>query len=246
MKTRIIGLVGIVVLLLTACNGLPGTSKTGALELEELVLVPTPETVSGSVAFRDEMNTDVTKDWGLKLISGLQKQLLLSQGSNHVRIELLPDPMDAIFVFLNKGKTYKDMVVQAEVEFQLSSDTFFGVICRASEKGWYEFRLNGQGYYEVVKYNQDLRDQGLNAHKNLVEKQYFSSAFKPGKQPNVITLSCIGNQIKVFVNGEQVILDRVPLVIEDNDFEEGVIGFGVAAQGSATNFHVNWVETLNP
>ena len=241
-----IGLLGILVLLLAACDGLSTTSKSGDIELQALELVPTPEAISGNIAFRDEMDTDVTKDWGLKLISGLQEQLLLSQSGNHVRIEMLPNPNDAIFVFLNKDKNYQDVVVQAEVEFQLASDTFFGVICRANEKGWYEFRLNGQGYYEVVKYNQELRDQGLNAHENLIQKQYFSTAFNSGKKPNVISLSCVGNQITVFINGEQVIKDRIPLVIDDDDFTEGSIGFSIAAHGSATNININWVETLKP
>lgn len=246
MKIKTIGLIGIIALLLAACNGLTGASQTGGLGLEEIKSVATSDALSNNVAFHDEMDQDISSDWGLKVVSGLKEQLALSQESSHARIELSSNPNDATFIFLNKDKNYQDVVVQAEMEYLESSDTFVGVICRASEDGWYEFRINNQGYYQVLKYDQYLKDQGKNAYEDLVREQLRSPAIKTGKETNVLSLSCVGNQLQVFVNGQQIFKDSVPLVIEDDDFTEGTIGFGLAAYGSSTDISINWVETLKP
>lgn len=246
MKIKSIGFIVIVVLLLIACEGLPSTSKTSGLDLEEIQPIPTSESLPDDVTFREEMDEDITANWGVKVIYGLEEQLLLSQESGRVRIESLPNPNDVNFVFLNKDKNYKDVVVQMEVEYLESSDSFVGVICRASEEGWYEFRINNQCYYEVLKYDQYLKDQGKDAYENLVGVQLRSPIINSGKNKNIISLSCVGDQLKAFVNGEQVFKDRLPLVLEDDDFKEGTIGFSVAAFGSSTDISINWLETLKP
>lgn len=246
MKIKTIGFIVIFALILAACDGLPSPSQPSGLDLEEIQPVPTSESLPKNVVFHEEMDKDITADWGLKVVSGLENQLLLSQESSRVRIELLPNPNDATFIFLNKQKNYKDVVVQMEVEYLESSNSYVGVICRATEKGWYEFRINNQCYYEVLKFDQYLKDQGKNAYENLAREQLRSALINPGKNKNIISLSCVGNQLKAFVNGEQVFKSHLPLVLEDDDFKEGTIGFSVAAFGSSTDISIDWVETLKP
>ena len=212
--------------------------------IQELKPIGTPEKVSESIRFRDEFDTDITKDWGIKVISGLEKQLIWSQEDSHFRAEIL-NGNDTNFIFLHKDKNYKDVVVQAEIQNLGQSDNYMSVICRASEKGWYEFRVTSRGYYEVLKFDQYLKNQGKNPYVNLSREYLRTPLIKTGQEKNLIALSCTGNLLKVYINNEQLFQHRRPLEIEDNTFQEGTIGFGVASHGKSADLSFNWVEALN-
>ena len=246
MKTKILALIAALALLLAACEGVATSSKSGDLGLEEIEYLPTAQSLPDNVAFRDDLDQDVSADWGLKVVSGLQEQLLLTQNNGQVRIELLQNPNDANFLFINRDKTYEDVVVQAEFEYRNTTDTFVAVVCRVTDEGWYELRVNNAGHFQLLKFSQYLADQGKNAHETLSGQVSRATSFKTGKEPNVISLSCVGNQISAFINGEQLIKDRVPLVVEDDSFSSGSIGFGISATGSTTDIIVDWVEAIKP
>jgi len=246
MKTKFLVIIDLFALLaMAACNILPGASKP-ADSLDVLKPIPTPESLPQSVNFHDDLNQDITKDWGLKTISGLEKQLIWSQLGGHLRVELF-GVNDSDFAFINKNTNYKDVVVQAEVRYLESSAAYVSVICRYSDNGWYEFRINSQGYYEVVKFDAYLKDQDKNAYTDLSSGIHRSPLVKTGKEINRLALSCIGKEIKVLINNEQVFLDRRPLIITDDSFSEGSIGFGVSANGkSSADVSFTYIETLKP
>jgi hypothetical protein len=227
----------------SACNILPGVSNSDGMSLEPLKPIPAAESLTQNANFRDDLNNDLSKDWGLKIISGLENQLIWSQEDGQIRLELLPGN-DTNFAFFNKGNNFKDVIVQAEARYLESSASYVSVICRASEKGWYEFRINSQGYYEVLKFDQYLKDQGKNAYINLVGETLRSPLVKTGKEINRLALSCSGNQLKAFINNEQVFKDRRPLEISDDSFSEGTIGFGVIGNGKSADLSINYIETL--
>jgi hypothetical protein len=158
-------------------------------------------------------------------------------------LKLLPGN-NTNFAFINKGKNYKNVVIQAEARYLESSPADVSVICRASDKGWYEFRLNSQGYYEVLKFDQYLKDQDKNAYSDLVGEQLRSPLVKAGKEINRLALSYSGNELKTFINNEQIFRDRRPLIITDNSFSEGSIGFGVTGNGKPADLSFNYIETL--
>jgi hypothetical protein len=246
MKIKFIAVISLVVLLVAAaCSSLPGTSKAADMSLEPIKPIPTAESLTQKVSFRDDLSSGISKDWGLKIISGIEKQLIYSQEDGQFRLELLPGN-DTNFIFINKGKNYKDVVIQAEARYLESSAAYVAVICRASDKGWYEFRINSQGYYKVLKYDQYLKDQGKNAYTDLIGQQLRSPLVKTGKEINRLALSCSGNQLTAFINNEQVFKDRRPLVITDDNFSEGTIGFGVSGNGNRADLSFNTIETLKP
>jgi hypothetical protein len=245
MKTRILTILCLGALLTAAsCNILAGGSNAANMSLETLKPIPTAESLTQNAYFRDDLSNDLSKDWGLKIISGLENQLIWSQEDGQIRLELLPGN-DTNFAFFNKSNDFKDVIVQAEARYLESSASYVSVICRASEKGWYEFRINSQGYYEVLKFDQYLKDQGKNAYIDLIGKTLRSPLVKTGKEINRLALSCSGNQLKAYINSEQVFMDRRPLEISDDSFSEGTIGFGVIGNGKSADLSINFIETLN-
>jgi hypothetical protein len=237
--------------LLSACGGLPKLGAGGAkttteeIQLQEIKAEPTEAVLSESTFFRDELDKDINDDWGLRVVSGLEKQLIWTQVNGKFRIQTLP-PNDVNFIFLNKKHTYDDVIVQAEVENAGQLDNAFSLICRATEAGWYEFRISSNGYYELLRYDQYKKNEGKNAYTNFVEKRVGSSLIKGGLDKNIFALSCVGNVISAFVNGEQLYWEKRPLAIDDNSYSEGTIGFGFVGYGKSLDGAYNWVEAVKP
>ena len=244
-KSVLIVLCGVI--LFSACNVIPGLGRqsANAPALQELKPEPTQSTLSESVHKRFDFKDDINKDWGLIIVSGLEEQLLWTQNNNKLRLQILP-PNDTNFVFLNKNTNYEDVVVQAEVENFAQLDVAFSLICRASEQGWYEFRISPQGYYEILRYDAYKQKEGRLAYTNFVDRRIGSSYIKGGLETNVFALSCNGDQIKGYINGEELYKDKRPLTIEDTTYTSGSFGFSVLGYGKEVDMTFNWIETLKP
>ncbi|RJQ42000.1 MAG: hypothetical protein C4545_05760 [Anaerolineaceae bacterium] len=247
MKIKtVFGLI-LVILLLAACKVMPKVAEMQNSEPQtgELQPEPTESVLSEDLILRDEFDDDINNHWGMKIVSGLEEQLIWSQSNGKFRLEIQP-PNDTNYAFFRKDTSYKDVTVQAEVENYGQLDNAFSLMCRATEAGWYELRISSQGYYELLRFDQYLADEGKNAYTNFVESRIGSTLIKSGQEVNVFALSCEGNQLKVFINGEQVYKDKRPLTIEDNTYTEGSIGFGVLSYGKEVDVTFNYIETLKP
>ena len=169
----------------------------------------------------------------------------MSQSNGKFRLEVQPTN-DTNFAFFRKDTSYENVIVQAEVENYGQLDNATSLMCRASDAGWYELRISSQGYYELLRYDKYLADEGKNAYTNFVEGRIGSTLINSGLDKNVFALSCVDNQLTVFINGEQVYKDKRPLAIEDNTYLEGTVGFGVLSYGKEVDITFNYFETLKP
>ena len=120
------------------------------------------------------------------------------------------------------------------------------MICRATENGWYEFRISSSGYYELLRFDQYKKNEAKNAYTNFVEKRLNSTLIKGGLDKNEFALSCVGSTISAFVNGEQLYFQKRPLAIEDDTYTKGTIGFGILGFGESLDMTYNWVEAVKP
>jgi len=253
MKTKIILALVLSALVLSSCGGLPdlgigGRSQAEAeeeLQIQELQAEPTEAALAEDQFFREEFDGDINDEWGVRVIAGLEKQLIWDQKNDRLRLQTLP-PNDTNFVFLNKQRTFDDVIVQAEVENFGPLDNFFSLICRANEEGWYELRISSNGYYELLRFDQYEYDEGDRAYTNFLERRVGSSDIVGGLNKNTFALSCVGNVISAFVNGEQQYFEKRPLGIEDNAFSEGSIGFGFGGYGKELDGTFYWVEAVKP
>jgi len=250
MNKKILVVLFVATFMLASCGtisklGIGGESVEEEMELQVIEAKPTEAVVSEKVFYRDELDEDLNKDWGQRVISGLEKQLVLSQMGNKLRLQTLP-PNDINIIFLNKNNDYEDVIVQAEVENFGPIDNAYSLICRANEHGWYEFRISSSGYYELLRFDQYKKDEGKNAYASYTEKRLNSTHIKAGLDKNVFSLSCIGSTISAFVNGEQIYFEKRPLAMEDDTFSEGTIGFGILGYGESLDMTFNWVEAVKP
>jgi hypothetical protein len=250
MNKKILVVLFATAFMLASCNtisklGIGGESVEEEMELQEIKAEPTKATLSESTFYRDELEEDPNKDWGMRVISGLEKQLIWSQMGGKLRLQTLP-PNDLNIIFFNKDNDYEDVIVQAEVENFGQLDNAYSLICRANEHGWYEFRISSSGYYELLRFDQYKKDEGKNAYTSYTEKRLNSTLIKGGLDKNVFSLSCVGSTISGFINGEQLYFEKRPLAIEDDTYSEGTIGFGVLGYGKDLDMTFNWIEAVKP
>lgn len=253
MKNKILTVLFLGAFVLASCGSLPeitigsgGKDIEEEMELQEIKAEPTEAVLpKESAYFRDELEDDINEDWGLKIVSGLEKQLIWSQISGKLRLQTLP-PNDVNFLFLNRKHTYEDVIVSAEVENIGPLDNAFSLVCRASEAGWYEFRISASGYYELLRFDQYKRDDGDNAYTSFIEKRVGSTKIVSGLNKNEFSLSCVDNLISAFVNGEQLYWEKRPLAIEDDTYRDGTVGFGLLGYGKELDVTYNWIDVTKP
>lgn len=245
-KKTVLGII-LVAALLASCNVTQNLSsaQNSAPQTSELKAQPTESVLSEDVIILDEFEGNINDDWGMQIVSGLEDQLIWSQSNGKFRLEIQP-PNDTNFAFFRKDTSYKDVIVQAEVENYGQLDNATSLMCRASDAGWYELRISSQGYYELLRYDKYLADEGKNAYTSFVEGRMGSTLINSGLGKNVFALSCTGNQLTVFINGEQVYKDKRPLAIEDNTYLQGTVGFGALSYGKEVDITFNYFETLKP
>lgn len=121
----------------------------------------------------------------------------------------------------NPGRSFDDVIISVSAQ-QVSgpNDNAYGVICRyQDEQNFYIFLISGDGYYAIGKYQ-----SGGDGVQYLTENGQFveSQAINQGTVSNQIQASCVGDELRLAVNG-------VPLLeVTDPTFVNGDVGLGVS------------------
>ena len=129
---------------------------------------------------------------------------------------------------------YGDVYVEAEFETFKGGPNGIAVICRGSDRGWYELRvatINSAdrpyaGSYELYRYDYSLKQQGKNPYFNLLKNMARVNTVDivNGYSYNTIGLLCEGNQIRPFINGVEQFPNKQEVF--DDVLKEGTVGVG--------------------
>jgi S1-C subfamily serine protease len=131
------------------------------------------------------------------------------------RLYIQNNRKDTTIYALHKLPLRADVRVEAAVEtVDGPNRNNISLICRATEKGWYEFSMNSGGYWFIWRYdNGDY--QLLNSGASL--KIHMQKA------ANVIMATCVGKTLSLFIN------DSLMGIAEDpNALGEGQVGVSVS------------------
>ncbi len=131
---------------------------------------------------------------------------------------------------------YTDVRIDAEAENWGNNDNSVTLICRYDENlGWYEFNIANDGtwfiaYYDAVskKGYTTLYDGG-------------STAIKMGRDTNVYTAVCQGQDLTLYINGVKT------RTVQNKDLKKGLVGVGVSSYDSyPVNVYFNWLKISQP
>lgn len=169
-------------------------------------------------------------NWSQVVLAGDPSKTYIRQMGNRLKFEV---PSPETYVYVENGSfSYQDVYVEAEVETVKSGANGIALWCRGSDKGFYELRIHTvgpqAGTYELFRYDFLLRQQKKVPYVQLLKGIGHVSTYeiKAGIGLNKIGMLCQGQEIRVFINGVEHLINNEPPV-KDSTLTEGTIGFGV-------------------
>ncbi|MCC6299177.1 MAG: hypothetical protein IT314_07755 [Anaerolineales bacterium] len=167
----------------------------------------------------EDFNTDLAS-WIEFMTSGDSSLVEKKVDLGVLSVQLLQrDEITSRYYLVNNAFSYSDVKLEAVVTNRGNNSNGVGLVCRYSDIGWYEVQVsNSQSFAVYVVDNIGIMSQGYH------EIAYFdSNQILSGLSTNIYTMTCKGNVISLFANGN--------LLWEYTDtvfgFSDGKIGLSV-------------------
>lgn len=148
----------------------------------------------------------------------------------------LPSAETYTYSFVD-GASYEDVYVEAKVETVKADNNGMAVVCRKSDKGWYELRIHTRGpdtgSYQLYRYDPSLLARKKVPYVNLLKdltKVNTADIINGTLKINTLGFSCKGEELRVFING----VEQLPpnkKVVTDDYLSEGTVGVGAMSFG---------------
>ncbi|MBA4375252.1 MAG: hypothetical protein C0401_03645 [Anaerolinea sp.] len=205
---------------------------------EAPIVVPTEAPAEPSVTeppafFVEEFDTDMD-NYSYWLQRGDEKKMDLRNENGKLKFDLNGD---YIWPYVTYDPfTYTDVRIDIEAENMGSNNNSVTMVCRYSEDlGWYEFNIENDGEWFIAYYD------------NVIAKGYLtlydggSTAIKMGRDTNIYTAICQGNELTLYINGVKT------RTVEHKDLKEGQVGIGVSSyENYPVKVYINWMEISEP
>jgi len=189
----------------------------------EVTAVPTTDTSQASAQnpaeqtgafltkFLDSKDLD---DWEHFILGeGKRNQLSVSQSADGLVFNLDDAELHAYYIY--RPAIYDDVVIKMKVENLGQNTNKVGLVCRRSGDTWYEFTVTGGGEWRLF----DYRDKYLQLTNGGTQ------AIKYGKTVNEYEMRCIGNEISLRINGQEVIT----YPIKKDVYPQGQVGLSISS-----------------
>lgn len=258
-RTKFLLAVGSLVILSIACGGSTGGNDDQAanlaatqqsLEATQAALANQPDPTQAPVAteaseaepsadvaaedpaFYVEEFSDAPATWSYFLLSGEEADFELYAEGDRMIFDINGPDVWAYYTY--DSYTYTDVRLDARAENLGSNNNNVSFICRANERGWYEFNVANNGLYNIYRYEDstgDFHELYSGGVQNL----------KTGKDTNEYTIICEGNRLTLGVNGVEV------RTVEDGTYDEGLVGISVSSfEFFPVLVEFDWTEISQP
>jgi hypothetical protein len=165
------------------------------------------ETPSGAVLYQDDFS-DPNSGWD-KIDDN--ENGTMDYFDTFFRVQVLGDHQ---MLSNGPGLKFTDVQIEADmIKVVGYSDDLFGLICRAvDQKNFYFFVISSDGYYGVGKMIDGV--QSMIGSPGMLPSEMISQ----GKTKNHLRVDCIGEQLFLAVNGQELVR------VKDSDFQSGDVG----------------------
>lgn len=184
---------------------------------------PTAEPAS-SMFFNEEFDSDLSSDWSLFTVTGDT-----DTDPDKLRLEVedgrLVWDFDTEFLYaylFYEAFEYEDVRIEVRADNLGRNNNNISLICRYDpDVGWYEFNIANNGLYDI--YYAEVTSNGNIAYNAITNGG--SNAIRQGKDVNEYAIECEGNQLTLYING-----DEVNSIAERNySLRRGQIGVSVSS-----------------
>jgi S1-C subfamily serine protease len=158
-------------------------------------------------------------DWEYFLLKGNENDFTNEVAGGKFRTEITA--RDTWVYYIYKDYIYTNTQLEITSENLGANTNYVGLVCRYSDRGWYELNVLNTGEYFVYGYDSanDRLRLLYNGGSTLIET---------GKSTNTYTFVCDGDQLTVGINGVEV--RTISMKLQGMPFlEEGQVGLSVSS-----------------
>ena len=153
-------------------------------------------------------------DWVYFLMNGQESGFDANIENSNLHIDI-SDSNTWVYFYLD-SLDVDNVRVETKFENLGRNNNNVSLICRYSDAGWYEFNVANNGEYTIFRY-----DAPEDKYTALFSGG--STLIKTGKDTNVITAICNGDQLTLGINGQAV------RTIRDKNMKSGKVGFSLSS-----------------
>lgn len=200
---------------------------------EQATVAPTVQTGPSSDYFFDDFDGTTTENWIYEYITGNTKdrsETIVDDDLMKVRLE--PNEETHLKLY-NTAYVYDDVYVETKFFNKGDNRNLIGVICRASDKGFIEFRITPGGFYEIHRFDFELKRKNINPYVEILKGA--SVDIKTLVNWNTIGMNCAGSDFDFYINGKlQKFAIPVALKAEFGKLSKGNVGISVTNYANTT------------
>lgn len=168
---------------------------------------------SGDVAFVTDFNGDLA-DWTYFLMNGEDDGFDAYVENSKLHFDI--GDQNTWIYLLNDQIEMADVRIDTIAENLGRNNNNVSLICRYSDRGWYEFNIANNGEYTILRY-----DSRSNAYNTLFTGG--STAIKTGQGSNEYIAVCEGDTLSLYINGVET------RSVKDSTFDSGLAGLSVSS-----------------
>lgn len=166
------------------------------------VVVTEPPAPEMQQFFTEEFDTPLS-GWDILTVTGSDKA-----DADKVKVEPRDGKLvwdfdsESLYYYLfYNGYTYDDVRLDLRADNRGRNNNSISLICRYDpEVGWYEFNIANSGVYDITY--AEVKSNGDIAYNYISDGG--SNAIKQGKDVNEYGISCKGNELTLYINGDEV------------------------------------------
>ena len=171
--------------------------------------------------FHTEAFSGDLSNWSTFVTSGNADRMNISTANDKLVFDL-NDPNSDLYAYaILNTFTYTDVKMETVAANRGVNDNNVSLICRYTDRGWYEFNIANSGLYWIYAYD------SIGAVAKGYNQLYAggSTAIKGGQDTNTYVVTCNGNKLSLSINGVDV------RTITENQFrfDKGKIGLSVSS-----------------
>lgn len=187
-------------------------SSGGAVSNDNVYIDPSAS-ASGDLYYFTEFEDDLT-DWTYFLMSGKDENFTLEAENGKLRFDIQEN--DTYVYMINNALEVADVRIDTSTENLGRNANNISLMCRYSDRGWYEFNIASNGEYSILKY-----DNNTQAYRALWTGG--STLINMGQKVNEYTAVCQGESLSLYINGGFV------KTIKDATIKSGLAGISVSS-----------------
>ena len=119
--------------------------------------------------------------------------------------------------YIYEGYSYEDVRVEVNVDNRGVNTQQVSLVCRVGDDGWYEWAVQSDGLWDLFVVSGGYT-RLTNGGSNDIHQ---------GKDSNVYTLECKGDEISFFINGQEQ--KGSPFIDREYGLREGNVGFSISS-----------------